>query len=228
MRHPFTVLLLSIAGGYGLAADRPPTFEDVVRHTRVGLVGETAVQVELKLTAEQVSAVAKATAAEAATFASGWEALGDKPTDAAVGKLVAATRAGAEAAIGKVLSAEQGKRLTQLELQARGAAAFDDPVVQTALGGVTDEQRKKWAESKDEFDRKLSKLRREAGGVDTVRRIPGTDIPAAGQEVLGEKTVAQLKKEYWLKAKLVLTNEQLDKWYGLIGDVFPNPEKRGK
>ena len=119
-------------------------------------------------------------------------------------------------------------RLRQLDLQSRGPAAFDDPQVQTALGGVTDEQRKKWAGAKDEYDRKAGKVRREAGGVDTVRRIPGTDLPALGQEVVGDETLLQLRREHALAAKLVLTTDQLNTWYELIGDVYPNPEKKRK
>lgn len=225
-RPAFAVALWLAATCAVTAADKPPTFDQAIRHTPAGMATDAAVQEELKLTAEQVTAVGKALAAEGEKFAAGWKALGDEPKAAAVGKLVAETCAAANAAADKVLTDAQRKRLRQLELQARGPAAFDDPEVQKALGGVTDEQRKKWAAAKDDYERRLGKLRREAGGVDTFRRIPGTDIPAAGQEVLGEKTLLQLRREQALVAKNVLTNDQLNRWYELIGDVFPNPEKK--
>lgn len=229
-RLPFATLVVALAVVCPCpAADKPPAFDNVIRHTPAGMTTETAVQEELKLSDDQKTAVAKAVTAEGEAFAAGWKKLGDQPTAEAAGKLVADARTAANAAVGKVLTEGQAKRLRQLDLQARGPAAFDDPEVQKALGGVTDEQRKKWAAAKDEYERKLAKLKREAGGATTAKTIPGTDIPLAGQEVLGDqKTVAMLKKEHWLAAKLVLTNEQLDKWYELVGDVFPNPTKPKK
>lgn len=219
-------LLALLAAGSALAADKPPAFEDVIRATPAGMTTETLVQEELKLSAEQVAAVGKALAGENEKFVAAWKALGAKPADEGVGKLAADTRRAANEAVAKVLSEGQSKRLKQLELQARGPVAFDDPEVRKALGGVTDEQVKKWEAAKDEYERKVRKHRREAGGADTVKRIPGTDLPLTGQEVLDGKTALQLKKEYWLTAKNVLTADQLNKWYELIGDVFPNPEKK--
>lgn len=229
-RLPFAPLVAALITACPCpAAEKPPAFDDVIRHTPAGMTTETAVQEELKMTDDQKAAVAKAVAAEGEAFAAGWKKLGDQPTADATGKLVADARAAANEVMGKVLTEGQAKRLRQLDLQARGPAAFDDPEVQKALGGVTDEQRKKWAAAKDEYERKLAKLKREAGGVTTVKTIPGTDIPAAGQEVLGDqKTVTMLKKEHWLASKNVLTNDQLTKWYDLIGDIFPNPTKPKK
>ncbi len=210
------------------AAEPLPSFADVVRFRPAGLLTESGIQEELKLTVEQVNTIGKAARAGEKAFADGWKGLGEKPLPEAVAKLVADTRVAADMAFAAELTAGQVKRLGQLHLQSRGPAAFDDPVVQKAVGNVTDEQRKKWADAKDDFDRKLGRLRRENGGMTTVKTIPGTDIPQAGQVPLTGKTVTALKKEYALASKLVLTSEQLDKWYDLLGDIYPNPEKKPK
>lgn len=208
-----------------VAADKPPAFEDAVRPTVAGLSADPAVRAELKLTAGQADELAAARAAEEAAYVKAVKAAGATPTAEAVAKLVADTRAAAAKAVDRVLTDAQRKRLRQIDLQDRGPAAFDDPDVQKALA-VTAEQRKKWGELKDQFDVRLGKLKREAGGVTTARTIPDTDLPQSGQESLAGKTVRDLKKEHWLAAKNVLTPDQLNKWYDLIGDPFPPAPKK--
>jgi hypothetical protein len=204
------------------AADMPPAFADVIRPTVASLCGDPAVRAELKLTAEQADKMTATLETEAAMYAKSVKALGNMPTTEVVTNLMAAARVSAAKAVDQVLTDAQQKRLRQIDLQDRGPAAFDDPGVRKALA-ATDEQRKKWGVLKDQFDSRLRKLKREAGGVQTTRTVGDTGLTRAGEESLDGKTVRDLKKEHWLAAKNVLSPEQLDKWYDLIGDPFPNP-----
>lgn len=203
-------------------SDKPPAFEDAIRPTVAGLSAEPAVRTELKLTTDQLEKLTAALAAEEAAYATAVKATGEKPTAEAVAKLVTDARATAAKAVNRVLTDAQRKRLRQIDLQDRGPAAFDDQDVQVALA-ATAEQRRKWGELKDQFDNRLRKLKREAGGVQTARTIEGTDLRRTGEESLDGKTVRDLKKEHWLAAKNVLTPDQLNKWYDLVGDPFPPP-----
>lgn len=212
-----------------VAADVPASFEAVIRPYRAGLIREDGVAAELKLTTAQRQDIdAKLTREESAYVA----AVGKLPAkgearDAELAKLNQATIERANAAVLDGLTEPQVKRLRQIDLQLRGPAAFVDPEVKDRLG-LSGEQVAKFAKLKDEFDIKSGRLSREARGVDTTKRIPDTELPSAGQQSLAGATPASLKAEYALSAKNVLTSAQLDKWYELIGDPYPNPLAKKK
>ncbi len=224
-RSIWAVVFLATATGAGSAAEMLPEFEDVIRHCPAGLCTEAAVQRELKVSDVQIAKLAAVLKPIAEDYA---KALPGLPKDnpevakAALDKLADSTRVRAMAAAVAVLDAKQAARLRQIDLQERGPGAFEDESVRKALA-FTEAQLKKLSALKGEYENKVRRFKRESSGAGSVKLVPDTELPQAGQDLLTGKTYPMLKKEYALAAKNVLTNDQREKWYDLIGDIYPNP-----
>jgi hypothetical protein len=106
-------------------------------------------------------------------------------------------------ALAEVLDADQLKRLNQIELQQRGAAAFSDPKVQTALK-MTDDQKEAVATMLKDSQKEMADLFREMKG---------------NFQGMGEK-MATMRKELMDKVSGVLKADQKRIWRDMIGEEF--------
>lgn len=110
-------------------------------------------------------------------------------------------------AVTGVLTADQAKRLKQIELQQRGTGAFSDEKVAEKLGLS--------AEQKKDIKTILEDSRKEIG-----------ELFKGGREGnFGEsfKKVAALRKETEDKVKDVLTSDQKKTWKQMVGEEFKMP-----
>lgn len=114
-----------------------------------------------------------------------------------------------------ILSAKQMARYRQLELQARGPGAFDDPEIQKKLA-LSARQRQQMKALRDRFERQLSELRKLSRNGDT----------EAGRRV------AAYHKQFLVKANDLLDPAQRRTWRELIGEDFnfqpPSSARRGR
>jgi hypothetical protein len=101
----------------------------------------------------------------------------------------------------ELLSADQFKRLKQIQIQAQGSAAFNSPEVASELK-LTDDQKKQLTELQAEYGRKIQGLR--GGG--------------GGQEVFAK--MGELNTERDGKAIGLLNAEQKEKLAALKGSPF--------
>jgi hypothetical protein len=221
---PITLYALMI-GALPACADQLPLFSQVFIDSTASLcLRDQNVQRELKLDdndlrqleklsvtfapkyGEQIKKLAKLEAAEAS---------------AEQKKIAAALVVEINKEVAKLLKAEQVTRLKQIDRQLRGAAAYEDPEVQKALG-FTVAQNKKLDELRDKYEHKLARLRRIASGVDT----PKNDVSDREREELLQTTPLQLRRIHEQEARNLLTNEQRDKWNALVGPTFPAKDKK--
>jgi hypothetical protein len=115
-------------------------------------------------------------------------------------------------AVSGVLSADQVKRLKQIELQQAGLQAFTRADVQKALS-LTDEQKDAIKTLSDEAAKKRQELSQ--GG----RRQGG------GQ---GQSQFAAMRKENMEKVQKLLTADQKKTWKDLTGDAFEIQRPQGR
>lgn len=217
------ILIATLALSPARAAEKYPPFDDAIAGTPAALLASAEVAKELKLTDRAVGEIRKAVSKVEDKYDAGVKGLTtleQAKAREAYRKLTADLIAEANLAAVAGLDVLQTKRFKQIELQSRGPAAFDDADVSKALA-LTDGQKKKLLALKDEFDRKLGKMTRQARGIETEKTIPGTALPQAGQDALTGVTPAALRRDYALQAKNVLSGDQLAKWYDLVGDPFP-------
>jgi hypothetical protein len=107
-------------------------------------------------------------------------------------------------AVGRVLQAEQSKRLEQIHRQQQGLRAFSDPTVDKALR-LTDDQReniKKIGEDAAREARMLFRTVAQSGFPETLKKL----------EKMRRKAIEQ--------AVALLTDEQRKVWQGLLGEPF--------
>jgi len=116
-------------------------------------------------------------------------------------------------AVSSILSADQVKRLKQIELQQAGLQAFTRPDVQKALN-LTGEQQDAIKTLNDEAAKKRQELfqggRRQGGG---------------GQ---GQSQMTALRKESMEKVQKLLNADQRKTWKDLTGDAFEIQRPQGR
>jgi hypothetical protein len=165
------------------------------------LVGYPVVAEEIKVTEDQKGDI-EAIVTEAREARAG---LRDVPQEERASKIEEMNKA-ARAKLEKVLKSEQLKRLGQIEVQAKGLAAFADAKVKKALE-ITEEQ---------------------TGKLETLM----TDMREKGREIMqgaqddreaAMAKFAALQKETKAKAHAILTDAQKSKWAELIGKEIEIP-----
>lgn len=104
-------------------------------------------------------------------------------------------------AIGKVLDEKQQKRFKEIQLQSQGAAAFQNPQVQSKLK-LTDDQKDKIKKINEESREKMR------------------DLFQGGFNEETQKKMAELRKETMDKATGVLTADQKKTWKEMTGKPF--------
>lgn len=170
------------------------------------LLGEPAVQRELRMTDAQVSAVQ--------ARMPGLLMIGDTPPDPEQVEAEHQRRMAAfEQAVARILSEDQLKRARQISLQLEGAPALDRAEVADPLG-LTPEQRKQVAEILRTSEEKMQAVMEAA--------IPGSAPPAA---IMAAITQAEVLRNAADKALLgLLTEPQQQRWKSLMGQPFQFPK----
>ena len=109
-------------------------------------------------------------------------------------------------ALAGVLTADQAKRLKQIEIQQRGTGAFADPKIAEKLN-LSDEQKKDVKTLLEDSRKEMGELFKGgfAGGGDNFKKI------------------AALRKETEEKIKDVLTADQKKTWKQMVGEEFKMP-----
>jgi hypothetical protein len=164
----------------------------------VSLMTQKSVQDELKLSEEQVKKITELAQSRRGS-GRGARNLSQEEQQK---RLAEATQAN-EKALAEILSADQLGRTKQIALQLRGAQAFSDPEVATALK-LTDEQKAKIKTIQDDARQESSRLFQRG---------------AANQDELRKKREA-FNKETTERLVSLLTAEQKATWKDLTGDAF--------
>jgi hypothetical protein len=161
------------------------------------LLTQDSVQAELKLSDDQKKQLGDELAKQREAFSG----LQDLSREERQTKFAELQKEG-QAAIGKVLNAEQQTRLKQITLQQRGPQALADAEVATAVG-LTDEQKQKVEAISQEVRGAMREAFQGGGGGGEAR----------------EKLEA-LRKSSGEKIQALLTPEQQAKWKELTGEPF--------
>jgi Spy/CpxP family protein refolding chaperone len=164
-----------------------------------GLLGNTSVQEELKLTDSQKEKI-KEFAAKQQEARAGLRDLSQEERAEKARELNKA----AETFAKETLTAEQHKRIKQIVLQQAGVLAFNGEEVQKELK-LTDEQKEKIKTLAEDMGKDMRELGQPGGGGDF-------------QEM--RKKMEALRKEYVGKAAEVLTAEQKKQWADMTGKPF--------
>ncbi len=106
-------------------------------------------------------------------------------------------------ALADALTPEQAKRLKQIQLQQRGAEAFSDPEVATALK-LTEDQKEKIQTIREDARKEMTDLFKNA----------------AGNREEAFKKMAGMRKEIAEKVTAVLNAEQKKMWKEMLGEPF--------
>jgi Spy/CpxP family protein refolding chaperone len=172
----------------------------------IGLLGQQSVQQELKLSADQIKQVDELLAAQRESFSG----LRDLSREDRQAKMAEADRA-AQAKLASILKEDQLKRFKQISLQQRGAQAFTDPEVATALA-LSDEQKSKIADIQSAAREEMRGLFQGAAGGDReeLRKKFEEARTATNEKLMG-----------------VLSPEQQAKWKELTGEPFKGEIRRG-
>jgi hypothetical protein len=190
-----------------------PAGADPSRHVhikaRVGghlarLLLEPAVQRELRMTPQQVSAVQGRLP--------DLLLIGDTPPEQAEAEHER-RMAAFEQAMAGILSADQLKRARQLSLQLEGAAAFARPEIADPLG-FTPEQRKQVSDILRTSEERMQAVME--------AHIPGTVPPAALQAAITESEAIRKAADRALLG--LLTEAQQQRWRSLMGEPFQFPK----
>jgi hypothetical protein len=173
---------------------------------QVPLFANPDVQRELKITPEQADRLTAARNKLRSRFEDQVGQLARLPArdrQAREADLVQAYQKGLAQATADVLSEKQLKRYRQIELQARGPAAFNDPAIQKQLN-LTDEQRQRLRALNDANDRE----------VQAIRQAAATD-PA-----LARRRSATLQQNTVRSVGDILNTEQRRIWERMVGETF--------
>lgn len=162
------------------------------------LLGQKAIQDDLKLSEEQVKQVEEFVAKQREGFAD----LRDASREERMKRFTESREAG-EKAVDTILNEEQRVRLKQISLQLAGPGAFANPEVAEKLA-FTDEQKKSIEEIQSAQREEMRSLMQDADG----------DRAAAFRKV---QAARQATDE---KLKGLLTDEQKSKWEELVGKKF--------
>ena len=170
------------------------------------LLGNPSVQKELKLDDSQISKASELATETREKMMSLRDQLSDLQGQERMTKQQELAKPINEAALksaSEFLKPEQIKRLTQIELQQRGAAALTDPMIAKKLA-VTDEQTTK-------VKTMLADMQAEARDI---QQNAGDDRQAAMQKVQA------LRKETNTKVMALMTEDQKKTWKELTGEPF--------
>jgi len=169
--------------------------------TLTGLLAQESVQKELKLSDEQKAKVKDIADKQRESF----RGLRDLSTEELMAEIQKQIKENEEALSG-ALGADPMTRLRQISLQVRGAAAFSDPTVVSALS-LTDEQQAKVKAIQDEAQQ--------------ARRAFDPD-----QLEESRARIEAARKAAREKTQELLTEEQKTKWKELIGAPFTGEIRR--
>jgi hypothetical protein len=133
-------------GPFGMGADK------------LMLASQPSVRQELKLSDKQVKQLDQRREKQRAAF----EELRDLELEDAAKKIAKQAKSN-DAVLGKILNADQFKRLSEISLQQRGARALTDPEVARSLG-LTGAQKNKLQDILDESQEEMQKLFAQLGG----------------------------------------------------------------
>jgi hypothetical protein len=178
------------------------------------LLGNPAVQKELKLDETQVEKAGKIAAEAREKMMSMREQLQDLEPQERMAKQQELSKPINEAALksaGEFLKPEQLTRLHQIELQQRGLQALIDPVVAKKLS-ITSEQETKVKSMMTDMQSEAREIQQSAGD----------DRQAAMQKVQA------LRKETLTKVMALMTDDQKKTWKEMTGEPFtvPPPQRR--
>jgi hypothetical protein len=207
------------------AVEKFPPFDAVVNQTATSIcLRDAAVQRELKLTEADLAAIRKISSTLEKDYYEQLKKIESKEPLTAreeQRKIAAASALQLDKLVVETLKPEQRTRLRQIGWQLRGSAALHDPEVQKALE-LTDAQKKKLLTARDEYERKMKRIKDLARGIG-VKTFPGTDEPKP--DPLDGVTPTMLRHEYETKMTGVLTADQRKKWTDLRGPAFPAKAK---
>jgi hypothetical protein len=164
------------------------------------------VQKELKLSEEQITKSKEVTQSVREKFKDDFAKLKDTPQDQRREKfqeLSKSISAATEKGLKDVLNADQQKRLKQLEIQARGAAAFNEADVQNSLK-LTDEQKEKIKTINEDIGKEMRETFKGA-----------KDNP---QEAFTK--IGTLRKDGLEKVVATLNADQKKAWKEMTGEPF--------
>ncbi len=190
-------------------------FTESVKVSPAGLIENDDIRKEINLRPEQLTKVSEAMRVEEAKYQAAVEKLrGPDPlqTKNRMEALRRETVIETSRVLEKILEPEQWKRVCQINRQTRVPESLRDPDVVKELG-LTEAQRKQLDELAFTYERDHARMVREAHGVVTTRTGPLGPKPPVSP--------VTLRKQYALKARLVLTPAQLSKWYDLLGPPYP-------
>jgi hypothetical protein len=179
----------------------------------VALLGNPAVQKELKMDEAQVEKATKLAAEVREKMTSVREQLQDLQGPERMTKQQELAKPINETAMKtahEFLKPEQVKRLHQIELQQRGIQAMADPVVAKKLS-ITSEQETKVKSLMTDMQSEMRELQQSAGD----------DRQAAMQKMMA------LRKETFGKVVALLTDDQKKTWKEMTGEPFEVPMQRG-
>ncbi|MFO0937613.1 MAG: hypothetical protein U0798_13990 [Gemmataceae bacterium] len=178
-----------------------------------GLVVNKSVSDELKITDDQKTKLADWAKEAGAKQREKMQEMfqgGERPDPAKMQEMMAATAKEQMEAVSKILTADQVKRLKELQLQIQGFQALTSKDTQAALK-MTDEQKDAIKEIGDAMRKEMMEL---------FPRPMGGERPTAEQMAENAKKRTELTKKYFDKAKGQLTDEQKTLWAGMTGKPF--------
>jgi hypothetical protein len=173
-----------------------------------GLISNESVQKELKLTPDQVEKATAAARSVQEKHPLDFQSLQDLSPEERREKMMARTKTVDEETVKElkgILSADQIKRLKQIELYNQGANAFNNPDVQKALN-LTNDQKEKIKTIAADAQEEMRGLRGQGG--------------QGGDRAEMQKKMAEFRKHTMEKVIAVLDNNQKDKWKEMTGTPF--------
>lgn len=196
MKRLFVPFLVALAGFVAPPASAQLVVRPNLFQNPLVLVENLDVQKDLKFSDEQARKIVELSRA----YAEAIRGVGFTAAD--IEKRTKATAAAVKG-LGDTLTAEQGKRMNQLELQQRGANAFNDAQIAKQLA-ITPDQRGAIITVLQGFNPKWIAI------------IQG----AKGNQQEIQKKLAEAHRDYSADIVKRLTAEQQAKWQGLAGPPF--------
>jgi hypothetical protein len=180
----------------------------------LGLLRIPEVQAELKMTQPQIAKLddAQQTVRQAMqeAFQGGRQSMSPEELEKAMAKVQEIQLK----AVSDILDQNQLKRFKQLELQRAGASALLQPAVAKELG-LTDEQKAKLRELRQQQMNEMRSMFQNAGGMRNMTQEERQQRMKQMQDLRKKNDEAMLN---------VLTAEQKAKWTSMVGKPFKFPE----